>query len=244
MGDFKLTYKPFGERSILIAWPNNIDTKILKDIISFKEIIEIKLYKEIVELNYAYNSILISYIKKITNFNNYKLELEKFYISKKTTTSTSSKLWKIPVCYDLSFGIDIEEIIEAKSISIDELILLHSNTIYTVFFIGFLPGFLYLGGLNERLNYRRKESPRLLIKKGSVAIGENQTGIYPIGSPGGWNIIGNSPINLFNHNLETPCQISGVDKLQFFSISLAEHKHIAELIKNDSYNLESEVYYD
>ena len=157
MGDFKLTYKPFGERSILIEWPHNIDAIILKDIISFKQIIENNLHKGIVELNQAYNSILIIYKNVITNYNDCKLELEKLYVSEKVMTNASSKLWKIPVCYDLSFGIDIEEIMQAKSISFDELISMHSDTIYTVYFIGFLPGFLYLGGLNERLNYPRKE---------------------------------------------------------------------------------------
>ncbi|MEJ2113323.1 MAG: 5-oxoprolinase subunit PxpB [Flavobacteriaceae bacterium] len=241
MADFELTYKPFGERSILIEWPNRIDENILKDILSFKQIIEKELFKCIIEVNHAYNSILIVYNDLLKYYESKISELKNIYISRRGDIYYASTLWKIPVCYDQSFGIDSEEIIEAKNIDLEQLIELHSNTLYTVYFIGFLPGFLYLGGLNEQLFFPRKSKPKLTVKKGSVAIGESQTGIYPNDSPGGWNIIGNSPINLFNASQKIPCFIKGGDKIQFYPISLKEHLEAIKLIKNNSFQIESEV---
>jgi len=241
LANYQLTYKRFGQRSILIEWPSKIDEYILKDILRLKQIIENKLSEYIVEVNYAYNSILITYKNLVNDILQKISEISKLYKIAKIDLVLSSKIWKIPVCYDLSYGIDSEELMQAKNIDFNQLITLHANTLYTVFFIGFLPGFLYLGGLHEKLFFPRKSAPRLTVKKGAVAIGENQTGIYPNESAGGWNIIGNSPINLFNANQEMPCSIKGGDKIKFYPISLEEHLQIAELVKNNSFQIESEV---
>ena len=155
-----------------------------------------------------------------------------------------SVLWKIPVCYDAVFGIDLEAISKEKNLSKEEIIKRHSQAIYTVYFIGFLPGFLYLGGLDESLHVPRKSTPRLQIEKGAVAIGGNQTGVYPTESPGGWNIIGNSPIEFFNPKLETPCFAKAGDKISFKPITIQEFKTIKILVEAGVYQIESEVLYD
>ena len=244
MTDFKLTYKPFGERSILIEWPAKIDLNILNDIISYKEVIIKTLNEELEEVNNAYSSIIVVYKSSIIDYKNKENELKALYIPNNKKSISTSKLWKIPVCYDLAFGIDSKDICSKKNINLKELISLHSNTIYTVYFIGFLPGFPYLGGLDEKLYFPRRASPRMQTKKGAVAIGGNQTGIYPCECPGGWNIIGNSPINLFDDNKETPCYISGGDTLQFYPISIEEHHKINQLVNTNNYQLECEVLND
>ena len=194
---FNLRYKQFGERSILIEWPALIDENILKDIIRFKDEIYKKNTKVIVELKSAYNSLLIIYDSICRNFENEVKTLKKLYKTLDFKYDIMSKTWKIPVCYDAVFGIDLEAISKEKKLSKSDIISRHSQTIYTVYFIGFLPGFLYLGGLDETLNMPRKSSPRLKVQKGAVAIGGKQTGVYPCESPGGWNIIGNTPVFIF-----------------------------------------------
>lgn len=241
MSNFKLTYKPFGERSILIEWPPNVDYKVLEDVIFFKEKLEKVLIKEIVEVKSAYNSILISYNNTIENIYDECLMLKDIYSSRISIISKPIKLWKIPVCYDTEFALDLDEISLEKKISKQEIIALHSSPIYTVFFIGFLPGFLYLGGLNKALRFPRKQTPRLHIEKGAVGIGGIQTGIYPNISPGGWNIIGNSPINFFNIANDPPCFASAGDKIQFYPITMKKHKDILTLVNAGVFQLESEV---
>jgi len=165
------------------------------------------------------------------------------YSSIKERNISNSVLWKIPVCYDDAFALDLDEISIKKNLSKQKIIALHTQAIYTIYFIGFLPGFLYLGGLDPALNFPRKSTPRLQIKKGAVGIGGKQTGVYPTQSPGGWNIIGNSPISFFNVSTKIPCFAKAGDKIQFYSISLKQHKAISVLVKEGVYQLESEVLY-
>jgi inhibitor of KinA len=241
---FKLTFKPFGARSILVEWPSVISEEILRDIIQFKTAIVEKNVKPIVELKSAYNSLLIIYDSICRNFENEVNILKNIYLSSKLSNDIVSVLWKIPVCYDDSFGIDLQHISDLTEMSKSNIISRHCDAIYTVYFIGFLPGFLYLGGLDDSLKIPRKASPRLKIEKGSVGIGGNQTGIYPIESPGGWNIIGNSPVSFFDVIKDIPCFAKPGDKIIFQSITQNEHKNIKLLVDAGIYQIESEVFDD
>ncbi len=238
---FNVTYKPFGERAILVEWPPKIDGLILQDIIKFKTTIANNNIESIVDLKSAYNSLLIVYDVVCRNFENEVNLLKKLYKSPNSNHVILSRLWKIPVCYDTDFGIDLDAISVEKKLSKTEIIKRHSQAIYTVYFIGFLPGFLYLGGLDDLLYVPRKSTPRLKIEKGAVAIGGHQTGVYPIESPGGWNIIGNSPIVFFDVSKEEPCFAKSGDKIQFHEISLKEYKNIKTLVEAGVYQLEREV---
>jgi len=238
---YKLSYKRFGERAILIEWPSEIEEPILKDLLHFKECIEENNHKKIEDVRSAYNSLLVIYNEGITDFKNEVLQLEKIYASGIKNNKLTSTLWKIPVCYSKEFALDLEEISKAKGKTAKELISLHTETIYTVYFIGFLPGFLYLGGLKELLHHPRKATPRLKVEKGAVAIGNGQTGIYPSESPGGWNIIGNSPINFFNVNNQEPCFAKPGDSIKFYEVSIKQYQSIKGLVEAGEYQIESEV---
>lgn len=238
---YKLTYKPYGERSILIEWPAVIDKNILSDIIRFKEKIKNTNIKHLIELKSAYNSLLVVYDNCFVVFENQIRTLKELYRKVDKDFKLTQKQWNIPVCYDTTFGIDLDTISFEKKLSKESIIALHSKTVYTVYFIGFLPGFMYLGGLNKTLHMPRKSTPRLKIEKGAVAIGGAQTGIYPSDSPGGWNIIGNSPIAFFNYKADTPCFANAGDTIVFKPISLKEYKDIKTLVDAGVYQLESEV---
>ena len=244
MSEFELQYKPFGERSILIEWPQIISENILKSVLSSKQKLENFEFKQKVYIKSAYNSILITYEFTINNFYDEVQALKRLNNTNLSISKKSFRLWKIPVCYDLDFGIDLEEIAKQNNIAISEIIHLHSSTIYPVYFIGFLPGFLYLGGLDNRLHFPRKPTPRLKVEKGSIGIGNSQTGIYPNESPGGWNLIGKTPINFFDLTKRQPCFAKSGDKIQFVSISRDEFNKIAIQLDNGSYKTESEVIYD
>jgi|TARA_B110000914_G_scaffold73621_1_gene64590 inhibitor of KinA len=219
---FELKYKSFGENSILIEWPSIIDETILKNILLFKSEIEKKISTNNVYLKSSYNSLLITY-PIINNTQNKVLELKKIYQEINFIKKQFFNKWEIPVCYDLSFGSDLGYLEKSLSIDKKEIISLHSKKEYRVYNIGFLPGFLYLGGLDKKIHHPRKKNPKFNIPKGSVGIGGSQTGIYPNESPGGWHIIGNSPINLFDSEQSPPCFIKPGDKVSFISISLKEY---------------------
>jgi inhibitor of KinA len=244
LSDFELQYKPFGECSILIEWPQIISKKTLCDVVLYKKKLENYSFKQKVYIKSAYNSILITYNSTINNFYDEILTLKDIYFDDFEGININSRLWKIPVCYDLEFGLDLEEISFKNNLKISKIIKLHTNTNYLVYFIGFLPGFLYLGELDKQLHFPRKKTPRLNVKKGSVAIGGSQTGVYPNESPGGWNIIGNTPLNFFNVNHKNPCFAKSGDRIQFVSVSKRNYDIIRNQVENNTYTIESEVMYD
>ena len=217
--------------------------EILNDIRIFVAKIESKNNENILELNFIYCSLLIIYNSKNNCFNEIKNTLISLYANEENVPVKSEKiLWHIPVCYDEKFGIDLSYLSSEKKLSVEKIISLHSSVDYTVYGIGFLPGFLYLGGLSNKLYFPRRNSPRLNVPKGAVAIGGNQTGIYPQSSPGGWHIIGNTPISLFDVKKETPCVITPGDEIRFKAITKEEYEVIKIAQEQGNYELKRVIH--
>lgn len=219
---FKLKYKRFGSYAILIEWAEEISTYILDDIIGFKFIIETEYKHDIQELVNGYNSLTVVYSVKIENFSKSINQLKSIYLKKNVSIKAKPKFWRIPVCYDEEFGLDLHSLSVEKRLSNKDIIKLHTKPVYKVYFIGFLPGFLYLGGLDSKLKINRKANPRLKVPEGSVAIGGEQTGVYPSESAGGWHIIGKTPISFFDISKKKPCFANSGDHIQFVSITKNE----------------------
>jgi inhibitor of KinA len=150
----------------------------------------------------------------------------------------------IPVCYEPKYALDLEEVALANKLTTKKVVQLHTKEIYKVYFLGFLPGFPYLGGLDKHLYTPRKSKPRRHIEKGSVAIGGGQTGIYTIDSPGGWNIIGRSPLEFFSCKNSLQCLLKPGNFVRFVSISEKKLKKIEEEIASGTFELRKEVYND
>lgn len=216
MSKFDIHVKPFGKEAILIEWPFRIDEKILNDIISFKKSILTIEESKLNNYTSGYNSLLLHY-KSIIDFREKKEFVIGLYNSHNVLNKYTPNIWHIPVCYDQEFGIDLS-IFSELGLTKREVIHLHTSNSYRVFMIGFLPGFLYLGGLHPKLHMDRRAKPRLNIPKGSVAIGGEQTGIYPMSSPGGWQIIGRTPLSLFDLHAKDPTPIRQGDYIQFYPV--------------------------
>ena len=229
---FQLTYKLFGRSAILVEWPANISQDIIQDIISFER--QVKEIDSILDTIIAYNSLLIRYQNPIVDQELTIRQLKNKYTASSYLIKQDQFLWEIPVCYDASFGIDLEEIANKKKCSVADIVRLHTETDYLVYFIGFQPGFLYLGGLHQNLHVPRKSNPRVRVGKGSVGIGGAQTGVYPQNSSGGWNIIGKSPLNFFNMKATNPCFAKPGDRIQFVAVGIHTfHEIEREVIKQE-----------
>ena len=236
---FQLTYKLFGRSAILVEWPANISQEIIQDIISFER--QVKEIDSILDTIIAYNSLLIRYQNPIIDKELTISQLKKIYAASSYLIKQDQFLWQIPVCYDVSFGIDLEEIANKKKCSVAEIIRLHTEGDYLVYFIGFQPGFLYLGGLHQTLHVSRKSNPRLRVDKGSVAIGGIQTGIYPQNSSGGWNIIGKSPLNFFDINASEPCFAKPGDRIKFVAVDIHTFYQIEIEVANQKFRIKKSV---
>ncbi len=224
MNTYPISIRPFGLQAILIEWPNEVEKAILDDIICYMDQLKSHLDAAVWELVPAYNSLTL--IKKDipVDFSEFSEQLKRWYGEKKLGPSRDRFLWRLPVCYDLDFGIDLEDVAEKMQLSITEIIELHTKAEYIVYGIGFLPGFMYLGGLPASLEVPRKKIPRLKVERGAVGIAARQTGIYPQESPGGWNIIGNCPVPIFDVTKTPPCFVNVGDRIQFYAISRASYQ--------------------
>ncbi len=223
MSQFPITLKPFGKNAILLEWPQRVDEAILLDILAYQRFLQTQL-KDSWEMVPAYNSLTLIQIH--THFDQDKLvkQLLQWYGEAREAIRLQHYLWKIPVCYVAEFAMDLNALAETLGLSAEALIEQHTSYAYTVYGIGFLPGFMYLGGLPKTLEAPRRKTPRLHVPKGSVGLAAKQTGIYPQDSPGGWNIIGRCPVPMFNANSENPCFVNVGDKVQFVAIEKAEYE--------------------
>lgn len=239
MAEFQLI-TPMGEKAILIKFPASIDEERLKKILDLKKLLLRNTLKGKVDVINTYDSILVHYDTPIKNVYGEVLRLKSLLSEANIENKTERKVFHIPVCYEEEFSLDMKEISARKNLDIKEIVRLHCAPLYTVFFTGFLPGFLYLGGLDEKLRIPRKKHPRLEVAKGAVGIGEIQTGIYPKKSPGGWQIIGNSPVPLFEKNEVPPCKISAGDKIKFYPISVEEYSQVVKDVQSGSFTFKTE----
>jgi len=207
---------PSGDSIIIIKDLNNLKSSSLTNYLLKLNLNEIE---DVISLKNSVGIIFNPY--KITSSEFIK-NITSLILDKNFTNNRSLKTWKIPICYDKDFAIDLMEISTKCKLDIDQVKKKHNNLSYKVDLVGFLPGFLYLGNLDKSLYLPRKKNPRTHIQEGSIGIAGNQTGIYNIESPGGWNIIGRTPLKLFDKLKDPPIKIKQGDKIIFKEITREE----------------------
>jgi inhibitor of KinA len=170
-------------------------------------------------LTVCYNPLLIAQQNNTaTAFAQVKKYIETIWREEIPATSNASAIITLPVCYN---GPDLPWLSDYTQLSIADIIQLHTSTVYHVYMLGFLPGFAYMGEVDERISAPRKTTPRTSVPAGSVGIAGRQTGIYPLASPGGWQLIGQCPVPLFNPQRNPPALLQAGSRVQFYPISEA-----------------------
>lgn len=226
----KFVVKPYGKNALFLEFGNKISEAIHFQVKNVYE--ELRLHAHL-----GIASVIPSYCGLTVIFEPKKISEQEVIIlcqelsTKKVEQSNSYNRIIIPVCYNELFSLDKSEILEYTTLSWKEIIEIHSDPEYIVYMLGFVPGFLYLGGMNSRIIIPRKETPRLRVPKGAVAIGGNQTGVYPIEIPGGWRIIGKTPINLMSEKIGNRIEMG--DRVKFEPISLKEFKSFKGTLKRE-----------
>ena len=240
--NYQPTYRHFGENGVLINWPSKIDPLINDEVLRLDILIAKAFGSKIIELVPSYHSLAV-YLKEGESVSDFIELLKELPVSESRRSQNVKRLITIPVCYKPKYALDIEELALANKITVREVIRLHTKEIYKVYFLGFLPGFPYLGGLDKSLYTSRESTPRKHIEKGSVAIGGKQTGIYTIDSPGGWNVIGRSPLEFFTCENSLQCLLKPGDFVQFSSISVKKFKIIKSEEASGDFEVGKEVYH-
>ncbi|WP_445382087.1 5-oxoprolinase subunit PxpB [Robiginitalea sp. IMCC43444] len=224
MSETPFRIRAFGAQAVVLEWPREISMEVLQQILGFTTYLKNKrLTSDKWELIPIYQSLtLISKEDKI-DLTRFSRTLKSWYRQYPKDYQVDVRHWELPVCYDKDFGPDLEEVAAYLETDVDTFIKRHSSVTYRVYGIGFLPGFLYLGGIPESLRIPRKASPRLDVPKGTVGLADRQTGIYPQQSPGGWNLVGRCPVPMFDSRSDPPCFISLGDTVRFRPVSRAEY---------------------
>lgn len=236
--DDNLKFLLAGDSSLVIEFGNEISPKINRQIRILMDSLKEANLEEIIELIPTYRSLLITYNPLISDSETLENKIKELYsISTNQEEDRKITLIEIPTLYNNEFGIDLEYVAEYNNLTQDEVIKIHTETDYLVYMLGFMPGFTYLGGMSEKIATPRLESPRLKILSGSVGIAGKQTGMYPSESPGGWRIIGRTPLKLYDIDSDSPVFINSGDYIRYISITQDEYEEIEKEVLAKNYKI-------
>ena len=218
-----------GDKGLLVEYGDKIDPEINAKVRAISLSIEKADIDGVEEVIPTYRSILITYNPTKISFKDLKENIKNMEKNLSKVELPAPRTIEIPVVYGGEYGPDIEFVAKHNGLTVEEVIDIHSKGKYLIYMIGFTPGFPFLGGLSEKLFTPRLETPRVKVPAGSVGIANNQTGIYPIDSPGGWRLIGRTPIKLYDPSKDPPVILSPGDFIRFVPIDEEEYK---KMLKN------------
>lgn len=227
------------ENCLSVVFEERIAPDINAQVIQLKSAIESSDIAGIEELVISYNTLVIYFDDTATDHETLNKAISNLSLSSNERQQATTYI--IPVCYDAPFNLDLKEMATLHNITTEEIIQIHTSKPYLIYMLGFMPGFPFLGGLDESIATPRKASPRKEIPAGSVGIANAQTGMYPLSSPGGWNIIGKTPLKLFDPNRQPEVYYEAGDYIQFKRISKEEYDAIEQAVQEGTYEIETEV---
>lgn len=224
-----------GDSSLLVEFGKKISPEINRKITAVVQMMKEQHIEGVVDVIPAFCSLLINYDPRVVTYEEIKKRIQNLVRLEVKTGEVRKRIFEIPVCYGGEYGPDLGNIAEHAGLSEKEVIEIHSSRDYLIYMLGFLPGFTYLGGLDERIHTPRLANPRIKINAGSVGIGGSQTGIYPLDSPGGWQLMGMTPVKTYDPDRETPILVEAGDYIRFVPIDEQEYKRIKEMVDNGTY---------
>ena len=211
-----------GDAALYCDFGNEINKEINTNVIKFFKSIQIQNIKGITNLTPSYNKLIISFDLDLINFSDLKKEITNIKVL--NTSESNVKTIKIPICCDDEFALDMERLNKKLNLSKNEILNNYLKKEYFCYMTGFIAGMPFLGDLDKKLHLSRLETPRVKVPKGSVGITEQFCNIYTFESPGGWNIIGNTPIKVFDKfNESNPLIINPGDRVTFYKINKDEY---------------------
>lgn len=226
-----------GDSSLLIQYDSVIDPEVNARIAATVRLMREQHIEGVVDIIPAFCSLLINYDPRVISYDEMRTRMERILSVEVAAGERKKKIYELPVCYGGEFGPDLGTIAEHAGLSEQEVIDIHTSTDYLIYMLGFLPGFTYLGGLDERIHTPRLANPRVRIPAGSVGIGGSQTGIYPMDSPGGWQLMGMTPVRTYDPDREVPILVEAGDYIRFVQVDRAEYERIRAEVENGTYTV-------
>ena len=224
-----------GDTSLSVEFGNAINEAINHDIRAYKIALEKAGIPGIVETVPTYRSLMVHYDPSVIPYAQIRMKLEQLLNEMGEIEIPPSPVLEIPVLYGGEMGPDLPFVAENAGMSEEEVVKIHSSAEYLIYMLGFTPGFTYLGGMSEKIAAPRLKAPRVKIPAGSVGIAGTQTGVYPIDSPGGWQLIGRTPVKMYDPKRETPILPEAGQYIQFFPVTQAEYDAILQEVEAGTY---------
>lgn len=226
-----------GDSSILIEFGQEISPEINRRLSAAMKLIREQHIEGVVDMIPAFCSLVVNYDPRILSYEQMKKRVQDLLKLEINADEQKKRVFEIPVCYGGAYGPDIANIAEHAGLSEEEVIRIHSSRDYLVYMLGFLPGFCYLGGLDERIHTPRLANPRIKISAGSVGIGGSQTGIYPMDSPGGWQLMGLTPVRTYDPERDPAILLEAGDYIRFIPVDEAEYQRIKAQVESGEYQV-------
>lgn len=211
-------YKPAGDQALLVVFGDEVDLTINRRVHALDRLLAEEPIYGLVETVPTYTSLLVYYDLLQTGYEHVAAALQEYASRLGESADAPARRVEIPTRYGGEDGPDIAFVAEHNQLAVEEVIRIHSSRDYPVYMMGFTPGFPYLGGMDERIAAPRLQSPRTHVPAGSVGIAGKQTGVYPIDSPGGWQIIGRTALTLFDPGRDDPFTLAPGDLVRFVPI--------------------------
>ena len=224
----ELLFLPAGDQALVVEIGGDISPETNGRVCSLAAAIEGSETVGVVEVVPTYRSLLIYYDPKEVTASGLEDAIRQLEVGLEEHTTQDSNVVRVPTLYGGEHGPDLEFVARHAGLSADEVVSIHSGADYLVYMMGFSPGFAYLGGMSETLAMPRLATPRPVIPAGSVGIAEGQTGVYPVASPGGWRLIGQTPLRMFDPHRGQPTLLSAGDSVRFVPVDAAEFEAIAK----------------
>ena len=229
-------YLVSGDSAVCVEFGNEISPEINRKIRAFKIALEKEQIEGIVETVPTYRSLLVVYEPETVSFGELTKRFGEVMKHIGSVQIPPPTVVEIPVLYGGEMGPDLEFVAEHNHMTPDEVIRLHTSEEYLIYMLGFIAGFPYLGGMNKKIATPRLKSPRVKIEGGSVGIAGEQTGIYPVASPGGWQLIGRTPVKLYDADREKPVLLEAGQYIKFRPVTEEEYKEIEEQAAAGTYS--------
>lgn len=230
-------FLPAGDKALVVELGNTISPDVNRRIRDLVLAIERRRIEGIVDLVPTYRSLLVYCDPLRLSLVDLEREIGALERHLGETPLPPPKVVAIPTCYGGWFGPDMESVASHCNLAADEVIRIHTSADYLVYMMGFTPGFTYLGGMSEKIAAPRLKTPRTLIPAGSVGIAQQQTGIYPVDSPGGWQLIGRTPVRLFDPRRDPPVVVEAGDYIRFTAVDRGQYEDIEQQVQAGAYRL-------